>query len=386
MAQAVEWTMTDSVKIIHLADVHYGSPRVDPASITAGLHAMLPMHKDWSDVDYLQVEGDFFDSDFRMADKAAGHAQAGMVYIIYFCSKFGIKLRILEGTPKHDRKQSANFLLLAQSLRDSLGISVDVKYIPDLHIEHDDELGIDMLYVPDERNMTAQDTFIEAVELMQTRGLERVHLGFLHGAWLHQMPIPHKAYHDAAQWSELVIWRVFCGHVHTHSEYLKITSVGSAGRNFHGEEEQKGALVTTHYFDGRYEKEFIPNPCARIFRTLEVNGLDHAAIRSLFLSENLPLKSAVRLRHDGSTAMATTVELLAEEYPDYSWTEISKKKEKEEDAPSALDEDVLEEPEYVPSITRDNILPMTENQLSTMDTRGYKSDELLALLDEVLNE
>lgn len=378
--------MIRPVKIIHLADVHYGSPRVNPASITAGIMAMFPMHGDYHDVDYFQIEGDFFDSDFRMADNAAGHAQAGMVYILHFCAVFGIKLRILEGTPKHDRKQSANFIPLAQSLRDSLGDVIDVKYIPDLYIEHDDALDIDMIYVPDERNMSADETLIEAIELMRTRGLERVHLGFLHGAWLHQMPIPNKAYHDAAAWSALVICRVFCGHVHTHSEYLNITSVGSAGRNFHGEEEEKGALITTHYPDGRYEKEFIRNPCTRIFRTLVVSQMDHVAIRNLFLSEQLPVGSAVRLRHDGTTAMRTTVELLSEEFPDYSWSEISKVVDKEADAPSALDEDILEEPDYVPSITPDNIIPMTETQLQQMDTHGHSAAELLSLLKEVLDE
>ena len=114
--------------------------------------------------------------------------------------------------------------------------------------------------------------------------------------------------------------------------------------------------------------------------------MDHVAIRNLFLSEQLPVGSAVRLRHDGTTAMRTTVELLSEEFPDYSWSEISKVVDKEADAPSALDEDILEEPDYVPSITPDNIIPMTETQLQQMDTHGHSAAELLSLLKEVLDE
>lgn len=383
----VKWNMIDDViGIMHLSDVHYGNPRVDPYSITEGLRHTLPLtHNPWPNLKLFLVHGDYFDSDFRLAHDAAGPAQAGMVHILQFCKAHNLILRILEGTPKHDRKQSKHFF----ELNASVGYDVDVRHVCDLEIEHITALGIDILYVPDERNLCALDTLEEAQQLIRSRGLERVHLSSFHGAWLYQMPIVHKSYHDSAAWANLVEWYIFSGHIHTHSRYLKNVSVGSWGRNFHGEEEDKGMLYSEHRIgvDGG-DINFIRNPCTRTFKTFEVFDMEYPAIIEMIEAAALPDRSAVRLRHDGSTAIKTTLELLAERYPQYTWTEVSKKEKKDEHEPGALDDAEMDEEVEFISMTPENTGSMLERELRSgnVDLRGQSPDELMALFKEVADE
>lgn len=375
--------MIDDLGILHLSDVHYGNPRVEPGSITVGLKMCLPMDKPYPHAKLLLVHGDYFDSDFRLAASAAGHAQQGMIYLLLYCAKHGIILRFLEGTPKHDRKQSANVVMLAEGY----GIDVDVKYIDDLSIEYIPSLDINILYVPDERNLDALDTFAEAQALIHSRGLEQVDIVSMHGAWLYQMPIVHKSYHDSVMWATLVKWHIYSGHIHTHSRYLKNVSVGSFGRNFHGEEEQKGMLYTLYAGD-ECDIQHIVNPCARIFKTLDVIGMDYRGIVELVKTEALPNKSAIRLRHDGQGSIDTTLALLAEEFPQYTWTEVSPKTKATDDMPSALDSDEMDVDADFINLTPENLPPMVERTLSSgeVDLHGYGVDELMELFKEVLDE
>ena len=61
---------------------------------------------------------------------------------------YNIILRILEGTPSHDWKQSKLFI----HLNDLTKAGTDVKYIDSLSIEYIDKFGINVLY-PDEISM-----------------------------------------------------------------------------------------------------------------------------------------------------------------------------------------------------------------------------------------
>lgn len=375
--------MIDDLGIIHISDVHYGNPRVEPGSITVGLKMCLPMDKPYPHAKMVMVHGDYFDSDFRLADSVSGHAQQGMIYILLYCAKYGLVLRWLEGTPKHDRKQSARIMMLAESL----GLTIDVKYVDTLSIEYIASLDLNVLYVPDERHPDALDTFNEAQSLIHSRGLEQVDIASMHGAWLYQMPIVHKSYHDSVMWATLVKYHIYSGHIHTHSRYLKNISVGSFGRNFHGEEEAKG-LVYTLYKGGEFEITHVVNPCARIFRTLDTGAMEYKDIVELVKLEALPPKSAVRIRHDNLPGINITLALLAEEFPQYTWTEVSPKSKDKDDDQSALDSDELEIDADFVNLTPENLPPMLERDLASgeVDLHGHSVEELMAVFKEVLDE
>lgn len=378
--------MTDIVGVLHLSDVHYGNPRVDPYSITEGLRHTLPLtHNPWPRAKVFLIHGDYFDSDFRLADNAAGPAQAGMIHLLQFCKAHGLILRVTEGTPKHDRKQSKHFC----ELNDSLQYGVDVRHIVDLEIEHFPSLGMNILYVPDERNLCALDTFEEAQALIKSRGLERVHAVSFHGAWMYQMPIAHKSYHDSVAWAALVEWYIFSGHIHTHSRYLSNVSIGSWGRNFHGEEEDKGMLYSEHRIgEPGGSLEFIRNPCTRIFKTFDVIGIEYPAIVSMIEAGAYPDRSAIRLRHDNTTAIKTTLELLSERFPQYTLTEVSKKEKTDEHEPMALDDTEMDEEVEFIGLTPENTDAMLERELRSgdVDLRGHTPEALIALFKEVMDE
>ena len=116
--------------------------------------------------------------------------------------------------------------------------------------------------------------------------------------------------------------------------------------------------------------------------------MEYPAIIDMIEAAQLPDRSAVRLRHDGSTAIKTTLELLAERYPQYTWTEVSKKEKTDEHEPGALDDAEMDEEVEFISMTPENTGAMLERELrsGTVDLRGQSPEELMALYKEVADE
>jgi DNA polymerase II small subunit/DNA polymerase delta subunit B len=84
-------------EVIHISDVHYGSPNVAPHSITAGLERALDINDPTlSQVDLISIDGDFFDSMFMMAEDVSGAALKGISHILRVAAKYRIPVDVLE--------------------------------------------------------------------------------------------------------------------------------------------------------------------------------------------------------------------------------------------------------------------------------------------------
>jgi hypothetical protein len=213
---------------------------------------------------------------------------------------------------------------------DILGLDVDLRWFTDITIRHLDSHGIDILYVPDAMGSSSQEVYERCAALIRSRGLTMVDFAHMHCAWLYQMPVAHPSYFDSVVWADLVEYNIFSGHIHGHSCYLKNVSVGSFGRNFHGEEESKGLLRCVYEPGKDPIIRQVVNPCARVFKTFTIDGMETAQVEEMITAAALPENSAVRLLHDNLPSIRTVIDLLRSVFPTFSFKEQKHKEVKPE--------------------------------------------------------
>lgn len=259
------------LKYVVISDVHLGHRRNPTSRIIENLKAFtdnLP-----KGLDIFFIAGDLFD---RLLDNSMPDGieiSLWLHHLLLYCAKHRIRLRILEGTPSHDWRQSS----MIGSIRYISGVPVDVEYISALHIEKIDELGISILYVPDEWDVDPNNTYKQVKGLMHDLSLSQVDIAIMHGQFTYQIPnapatVPR---HSEDLYLGIVKHYIHIGHVHTHSYFDRIVAQGSFDRLAHGEEEPKGGVYVNirrndSYVDRSYT--FIENPNALIFKTINVRG------------------------------------------------------------------------------------------------------------------
>lgn len=256
------------LNIASVSDVHLGHPTTPTDFIIRNLHRyVFPDDKDTRDLDLIFIDGDFFDS---LQDPASNNSIAIRQYVVsllYFCKKHDIPLRILRGTKLHDWDQPYIF----KEENDNHSIGCDLLYVDRIHIEYIERYGIHVLYVPDEANSTAAQTWEEVQELMKNLGITKVDYASMHGGFPHQLPeiesIKH-ILHNAEDYLSIVRHYIFIGHIHQHSVYDRIIANGSTDRLVHGDEGAKGHVRVKQ---GRVK--FIENIGAMRYKTLDVEDL-----------------------------------------------------------------------------------------------------------------
>src|SRR5690606_24238089 len=101
-----------------------------------------------------------------------------------------VAVRVLEGTPSHDREQSKRFVVINESVGK---IGADLVYIDELSIRYEERFDMNLLFVPDELNHDPNITLAQVQELMAERNLEKVDFAFMHGQFEYQLPSHVKA-------------------------------------------------------------------------------------------------------------------------------------------------------------------------------------------------
>ena len=261
--------MKSTIKYLVLSDVHLGHRRNPTSNILNNLkHTLSQLTA--TELDVVFIAGDLFD---RLLDNSMSDVQdinIGIYWLLRWCSKHDVRLRVLEGTPSHDWKQSSHI----QTIKEISGIELDYAYVPALHIEHMSDLNLHVLYVPDEWHESTDETFKQIQSLMVDKGIEQVDIAIMHGQFNYQLQhapasIPR---HCENSYLEITRHYIHIGHVHTHSVNERIIAQGSFDRLSHGEEEPKGLVWSEIRSNGTRQYHFIENTRAMVFKTIKLKG------------------------------------------------------------------------------------------------------------------
>jgi hypothetical protein len=282
----------DSYTVALISDVHLGHGRVHATKVIKTLNTMFPEER-LKTLDMVMITGDLFDKRLTYDSDDALLITRWIEIFLRQCAKHGVALRVLEGTPSHDNKQSRWLPLI----NDMSNINLDIKYYGTLAIDELYEGGPLALYVPDEVNHDASVTWMQVNELLRQRGVSQVQYAFMHGMFTYQEPIRTVVSHNVDNYHSIVTERIYIGHHHTHTTCGRIVVPGSPERLRHNEEEDKGHLQFTICKDWKTHNElFIVNEEATIFSTYDVKGMElKAAIKFLRTIDHYPQGSNIRL-------------------------------------------------------------------------------------------
>lgn len=363
------------INIIFGTDFHLGSKRTPSYTTLKSIKAAWPDSPEMTKYDIFFIGGDWMDRLLNLADRDVYEAQEAAIHILEICKKYNIKLRIVEGTCSHDRRQSIMFTEFNERLK----IGCDLKYFQDLSIEFINDLNLTVLYLPDEWHHDSNETLRQAKELIKANGLTKVDLAVIHGGFKYQFPLELPSLHDEVKWSELVNYAILSGHIHEYSRCLKVICAGSFNRNNHDEDGRKGH-VRLQLAEGRIKQvNFIENHFAKVYKTINIFDLDIQDV--LFLIEQLgklPDGSAIRLEYhdlDPIKAIRETVEAV---YPKYIFTDVKRTEKKEKEIRKLFSNHVFQPTE----ITRNSVVKLVIERLS----KKGKNEEMLTLAEKAIKE
>lgn len=372
-----------------LSDIHIGARTTSAAEIIAHLRAFFSdftASSQFVNIDVLFIAGDLWDDTIVFGSDAVALFIPFFDDLMKWCGRHGIKVRILEGTPRHDRRQGASVAKLAEVTK---APSLDFKYVPTLSIEKMEDLGISILYVPDECRPTSDAIARDVDAALVEAGLEKVDIAIMHGMFKYQMgniPANHATLskvHDEGFYLARVRQYINIGHVHTASQYNRILAQGSFDRLSHGEEAPKGAYLVKQLSETEWGHFFIENPLAKIYKTVQVKGTLEQALNQIDKSvKKLPHGSYVRIQALATHPIFRGFETLRRKYPlfVFSKKDIAEEEEKKEKTSSAP-------MEYVPIIlNRETLTEAIFTDVSIQNTLTPEEEFKLHGLLEALHD
>lgn len=361
-----------------LNDIHLGHHLTTTEHVLRSLRLALPDDKETKDLDVIWLAGDIFDRLLTYADECVFDINEWIHDLLRLCKTHDILLRILEGTPSHDNRQSRWFI----ELNETSGIGADVAYFDTVTIEYMERFGIHVLYVPDEYSATCEITKSIVQEKMDELNLTQVDFAIMHGCFPHQMPsgIDSRQLHDPEFYVSIVKEFIFIGHIHVKSQYKTIYAGGSLDRDKHDQEQPKGHL--------RYRKRkgvgtvfFRENKNAKKYITVNLKGLTESEAKEK-LDELMTVMTAgdhLRIKLKKKDTNISVVSSFASRYPTIRWSYTELAVEETEDL--MVDErNVI----TVTPIHRANIASLLLDRVAAK--RPELFDTATALLTEVLDE
>lgn len=370
------------LNIAEFSDVHLGHGRTPNEWIIAGLQNAFPDNPETGDLDLIIIAGDTFDQLITLPDNVVSEITIWVIEFLKLCKKYDICLRILEGTPSHDRKQS--YVFEHQNSLHSIG--ADVRWVKQLEVERLERFNTSILYIPDEWNIDNLETYQQAVQAITAAGLTYVDFAVMHGAFEHQYP-PHLKLptHDSSLYLNIVTQYIFIGHVHYHSVFDRIIAAGSFDRLAFGEEQPKGHVRIKVRGKGPATDEFrfIENTRAKLYTTVDVTGQDLEGVLALLNGLSAyPSGSGIRLQCSKGDVAAFAIKELRSTYP--HWT-LELKHPKLATAPSMSDPLAPKRQFSSVTLAKDNVKRLLDQRLAaTTDLTPEQITETLSLLDGLL--
>lgn len=328
------------ISYLSISDVHIGHPETSAEEIVRHLDSYFKgfgTECPFNDIDMLFIVGDLWDDSIDFASKTLGVFLPWFDRLLAWAHRREILIFILEGTPRHDRRQSATLMtIIADSPYGSI-----CKYIPSLCIQQIPEHDLTVLYVPDKCRPTAEAVARDVQSLYEEHGIAQVDIAMMHGMFRYQLgTIPmNNQVHDERFYLDRVKNYISIGHVHTYSTYERIVAQGSFDRLTHGQEEAKGAVLFNR-ISGEWSYRFVENTEAKKYVDLEVKGdLDTMMKKIDKLTDNLPHGSSIRLVGDALHPLYQGFATLAVKYPFHTFkTKKAKKDEKKVDVVGSDDD------------------------------------------------
>lgn len=379
------------LKWLTISDVHLGHRKNPTSRIVKNLRKYFGEFRNdsqFTDLDILFIAGDLFD---RLLDAASDDIPEILLFLgalIRFCARHQIKLRILEGTPSHDWKQSKLSKTIFELVAGLDPTMCDFRYIDTLFIEHIKDLDIHVLYVPDEWTPDSDLTYRQVQGLLKDAGLEKVQISIMHGMFQYQVPsaapdsIPR---HKEADYLDITEWYINIGHDHHHTVSGRIIAEGSFDRLAHGEEEPKGGILC-EVDNGELRHTFIENPDALVYKTIEMKykDLDRSVEQIRKVLAKIPEDSMVRIKATKTHPVYIAFDEIKIMFPMFTFTKISLEDEEEQQSiqASAID---LDRDYTAFTINRDNIVELITNEVKWKHNLGDGASRLLQSSLEQLN-
>lgn len=371
--------MKNKVRYFVISDIHLGH-RLNPTkNILEGLKFLLDLDKpNIFSLDIIFIAGDLFDSALWFSNEDVTRSLLFVRELMQWCETFKVKLRILEGTPSHDRKQSRNLIPISQTFK-----NLDFKYVETMCIEFFKDLGLTCLYVPDEFGGSAKEAQKLIEKELNLNNLTAVDIAIMHGMFKYQVPeITNDRFkHEEQFFLKIVRFFINIGHIHVFSTFERIIAQGSTDRLCHNEEKPKGGCMMTidrlkeNYF------QFKENKLATVFKTIVIKSKDLE--KNLAEIKNkvklLPAFSHVRIKTFKGNPLLNAIDVLSKEYPFLFFTKLDF--ESEVTINNAFTKRNFLNFDYVPfQLNKDNLVgllmkevvtkhPLNGNQLSTIEAK-----------------
>lgn len=366
-----------------ISDVHLGARSTSAEEILAHLTTYFDdftAKSPFTACDVFFIAGDLWDDTIELASEVVPLFISWFNRLVRFCSRHQIALRILEGTPRHDRRQN----VMLERLIEISGASIDFKYVQALSIEYMEELDLRVLYVPDECRPTAEAVARDTQALLDEAGLEKVDIAIMHGLFKYQLgtiPMNSKV-HDEAWYLARVKHFISIGHIHTFSQYSRILAEGSFDRLRHGEEEAKGGIWIQETKPDEWMYLFVENTLAKKYLTIAIEGTVEQALKTIDKAlRTLEPCSYVRIKALSTHPLFQGFETLRVKYPDFVFSKKPVAEGEESYQPTV--EKALE---YTPIVlNRETITEALFTEVSTTNELGPADEERLFRLLESLH-
>jgi len=353
-----------NTKYLILSDLHIGHNKNPADRMYNSLVGFFKDHeKKINSIDYLFLLGDTYHKLLTHSgdDKHYMTSIGYLSFILNYCKRYKIKVRGLEGTPYHDRRQLKGVHKLIEGVSD-----IDFIYVDkiDVIVESD---GLVVGYIPDEMNESDEDTYSEIKNIMKDKGVTKMDILLIHGSFEHQLPFNSDKHHRLSRYENLVTYYIHSGHIHTYSHLKGGNGVvhicnGSFDRISHGEEEDKGGVLAQINSITGAKWDFLINRYAMAFKTIAVNaiGLDEAISEVLSKVRALKEPSNIRVQLSDESHLYKNMSRLKEVISGHTFVFDVKRK--------TIDKDVVVRRETVVThINESNLWDMLRDRLSKSD-------------------
>lgn len=373
-----------NIKTIHISDIHLGNRRVPVTHMIKGLRSTINS-KLLAEADILFIAGDFWDRELTLPGNRVPEIVFYIHSLLKLCKEHNVKVRVLEGTPSHDRKQSVVFEYINKMLAEP----ADYRYYDKLCIDHEEDLGIDVLYVPDEWKHSTEAAWEDVVKEMKLHNLDQVDYAIMHGMFKYQVPAGlNLPCHDEDRYLPIVRRFISIGHVHTMSNFKHIFAQGSHDRISHNEEESKGLVFASSDFTTLQGKiNFIENKLAMPFVSVDVIGMEEIEASKtidLRLQQLLDNKQPFHFRviMDDDPVIRGIYKKFKKEYPDVNWQEKINKVKKLKDATN----NTIKLKDVVKPINKSSAPELVEAKLAYRGTMSDVSKAYIRQLVESIDD